>query len=88
MVVFIANHVGNSDFENDFWFTLTVLVLTQILWSYVLVLRTQSIAATAGLHWANNVFVSLFSFIAPCRESTWRSPLSPSRPPEGRQPSA
>jgi membrane protease YdiL (CAAX protease family) len=54
MGLFIALHVDNPDFKPDFWFNLISFALTQVVWCYVW-FRTQSIAATAGLHWANNV---------------------------------
>ena len=54
MGVFISGHFPNADFKRDFWFNLISFMLIQGVWCYVW-FRTQSIAATAGLHWANNV---------------------------------
>jgi len=54
MAAFISLHFPNSDFKADFWFNLIDFALTQAVWCYVW-FRTQSTAASAGLHWANNV---------------------------------
>jgi membrane protease YdiL (CAAX protease family) len=54
MAAFISMHLPNTDFKVDFWFNLFDFVLTQAVWCYVW-FRTQSTAASAGLHWANNV---------------------------------
>jgi hypothetical protein len=56
MAVFISGHLGNADLESDFWFNVIGFALTQAVWSYMW-FRTQSVAACAGLHWANNVLV-------------------------------
>jgi membrane protease YdiL (CAAX protease family) len=54
MGLFISGHFSNADFKTDFWFNAMNFALVQIVWSFVW-FRTQSVAATAGLHWANNV---------------------------------
>jgi membrane protease YdiL (CAAX protease family) len=61
IAVFISLHVNNPDFKLDVWFNLIAFALAQLVWSY-LWLRTGSVAATAGLHWANNV--TSFFFLA------------------------
>ena len=52
--VFISLHVNNPDLKLDVWFNVINFALSQLVWSY-LWFRTQSVAVTAGLHWANNV---------------------------------
>jgi membrane protease YdiL (CAAX protease family) len=54
MSAFISLHLSNADIKSDFWFNLIGFALTQAVWCYVW-FRTQSTAASAGLHWANNV---------------------------------
>src|SRR5262249_8461883 len=56
MTLFISLHLPNPDIKIDLWFSLIGFALNQGLWCYVW-FRTQSVAATAGLHWANNVMV-------------------------------
>jgi hypothetical protein len=62
--VFISLHVDNPDFKLDFWFNLIAFALTQLVWSY-LWFRTGSVAATAGLHWANNAAAFFFLVAVP-----------------------
>jgi uncharacterized protein len=62
MCVFISLHLANPDMKADIWFNLAIFAINQLLWCYVW-FRTQSIAATTGLHWANNVMC--FLVIAP-----------------------
>src|SRR5262249_57358467 len=54
MAAFISLHFPNTDFKTDFCFNLIDFVLTQAVWCFAW-FRTQSTAASAGLHWANNV---------------------------------
>jgi membrane protease YdiL (CAAX protease family) len=58
IALFIYNHLGNEDVQRDV--VLAVIdftVMTAI--SIAVLLRTQNLAASAGLHWINNVFILL-----------------------------
>jgi uncharacterized protein len=55
MSVFIALHIPNADVQRDVAVGLMTFVAGEILAYYVL-LRTGSLAAPIGLHWANNAF--------------------------------
>lgn len=55
MCCFIALHVPNADVQRDLYVGLSVFVLGEVL-AYYALLRTKSLAAPMGLHFANNAF--------------------------------
>ena len=56
--VFILGHLGNSDFQRDILLAVVGFVIMTLI-SIAVLLRTQNLAASAGLHWANNAFILL-----------------------------
>jgi membrane protease YdiL (CAAX protease family) len=56
--VFILGHLGNTDVQRDVLLAVVGFV-TMTLVSIAVLLRTQNLAASAGLHWANNAFILL-----------------------------
>lgn len=54
-LLFTSLHVANPDVAADPWFSLAAMVISDLVWIAVY-LRTASLAAVTGLHWANNVF--------------------------------
>jgi membrane protease YdiL (CAAX protease family) len=69
VVVFTALHVGNTDLGEDRAFSLFYFALTEVVWFFAF-LRTQNLAAPAGLHWMNNVWDTLFVAKAPGQATT------------------
>ena len=56
--VFLLPHLANQDVQRDILLgVLHFAIMTPI--SIAMLLRTQSLAAAAGLHWANNAFILL-----------------------------
>jgi membrane protease YdiL (CAAX protease family) len=55
MSVFIALHIPNPDVQRDVWMALITFVSGEIL-AYWVLMRTKCLAASWGLHWANNAF--------------------------------
>ena len=64
VIVFTALHAGNTDLSQGRAFNLFYFAWTEVVW-FVVFLRTQNLAASAGLHWMNNVWDSLFVARAP-----------------------
>jgi membrane protease YdiL (CAAX protease family) len=59
IAVFVAGHVGNEDLRRDVTLNVLYFVAVEIV-SYALLFRTRNLAASAGLHWMNNV-MALFA---------------------------
>jgi membrane protease YdiL (CAAX protease family) len=59
IAVFVAGHLGNEDVRRDVALNVLYFVVVEII-SYALLFRTQNLAASAGLHWMNNV-MALFA---------------------------
>jgi membrane protease YdiL (CAAX protease family) len=59
IAVFVAGHLGNEDVRRDVALNILYFVAVEIV-SYALLFRTQNLAASAGLHWINNV-MALFA---------------------------
>lgn len=55
---FILPHLGNSDVQRDMVLGVMGLAVMTVV-SIAVLLRTQNLAASAGLHWANNAFILL-----------------------------
>ena len=54
ITLFVAGHLGNEDLGQDLVFNLIYFVIIEAV-SYALLFRTQNLAASAGIHWMNNV---------------------------------
>ncbi len=54
VALFISGHLGNDDLAQDLVFNLIYFVIIEAI-SYALLFRTQNLAASAGIHWINNV---------------------------------
>jgi hypothetical protein len=54
ITLFISGHLGNEDLGQDLVFNLIYFVIIEAV-SYALLFRTQNLAASAGIHWMNNV---------------------------------
>jgi membrane protease YdiL (CAAX protease family) len=54
ITLFVSGHLGNEDLEQDFAFNIIYFVIIEVL-AYALLFRTQNLAASAGIHWTNNV---------------------------------
>jgi membrane protease YdiL (CAAX protease family) len=54
VTLFISGHLGNDDLAQDLVFNLIYFVIIEAI-SYALLFRTQNLAASAGIHWINNV---------------------------------
>ena len=63
ITLFVAGHLGNEDLHRDMTLNVIYFVIVEIV-SYALLFRTQNLAASAGLHWMNNV-VALFTPTVP-----------------------
>jgi membrane protease YdiL (CAAX protease family) len=58
VVLFVAAHVSNADMRTDMGSKLTRIAFGEVL-SFTLLFRTRNLAASAGLHWMNNVYALL-----------------------------
>ncbi len=56
--VFIIPHLANADVRRDVLLALIGFTIMTTI-SITVLMRTQSLAASAGLHWANNAFILL-----------------------------
>jgi membrane protease YdiL (CAAX protease family) len=56
--IFVAGHLGNDDIKRDLALNVTYFVAVELI-SYAMLFRTQNLAASAGLHWMNNVVALL-----------------------------
>lgn len=68
VVFFTYLHVGNADL-GDRAFGLFYFAMTEVVW-FAVFLRTQNLAASAGLHTMNNVWDTLFVARAPDQATT------------------
>ncbi|MEQ1717868.1 MAG: CPBP family intramembrane glutamic endopeptidase, partial [Hyphomicrobium sp.] len=55
MSVFISLHVSNPDVQRDVWMAMITFLTGEAL-AYTALVRTKSLAAPWGLHFANNAF--------------------------------
>jgi membrane protease YdiL (CAAX protease family) len=63
LALFVAGHLGNEDIDKDLTLNVGYFVIVEII-SFGLLFRTQNLAASAGLHWMNNV-AALFAPTVP-----------------------
>jgi membrane protease YdiL (CAAX protease family) len=54
IAVFVAGHLWNEDLQRDLPLNVIYFVAGEII-AYAVLFRTQNLAASAGLHWMNNV---------------------------------
>jgi membrane protease YdiL (CAAX protease family) len=69
VILFTYLHVGNADLSEDRKFNLFYFAMTEVVW-FAVYLRTQNLAASAGLHWMNNAWDTLFVARAPDQATT------------------
>lgn len=58
ITLFVSGHLGNEDLRRDVLLNVGYFVAVEMI-SYALLFRTRNLAASAGLHWINNVFALL-----------------------------
>lgn len=68
MTAFISLHIPNPDMQRDIVVGLSVFIAAEII-AYAALLRTKSLAATIGLHWANNVYAFFLVATAPAGDT-------------------
>ena len=54
IALFVAGHLWNEDLQRDLPLNVIYFVVGEII-AYAVLFRTQNLAASAGLHWMNNV---------------------------------
>jgi membrane protease YdiL (CAAX protease family) len=69
VAAFTALHIGNTDLKRDPVFSLFYFALGEVI-AFAIFLRTQNLAACAGVHWMNNVWSSLLVASAPDQSTT------------------
>ena len=62
LLLFTSLHTGNADMSADLATSMVWFVISEALFYWVL-FRTRSIAATWGMHWANNLFATLVATV-------------------------
>jgi membrane protease YdiL (CAAX protease family) len=63
IALFVAGHLWNEDLQRDIVLNVIYFAVVEMI-SYAVLFRTQNLAASAGLHWMNNV-VALLSPTVP-----------------------
>jgi membrane protease YdiL (CAAX protease family) len=58
IALFVSGHLWNEDLQKDLVLNVIYFVVVELV-SYALLFRTQNLAASAGLHWMNNVLALL-----------------------------
>ena len=58
ITLFVAGHLWNDDLRRDLLLNVIFFVAGEII-AYAVLFRTQNLAASAGLHWMNNVLALL-----------------------------
>lgn len=58
ITLFVSAHLWNEDLRRDLLLNVIYFAAVEVL-SYALLFRTQNLAASAGLHWMNNVIALL-----------------------------
>jgi len=58
IALFVAGHLWNEDFSRDFTVNVIYFTIVEVV-SFTLLFRTQNLAASAGLHWMNNVLATV-----------------------------
>jgi membrane protease YdiL (CAAX protease family) len=54
IAIFVTGHLWNEDLQRDLLLNVIYFVVGEII-AYAVLFRTQNLAASAGLHWMNNV---------------------------------
>jgi membrane protease YdiL (CAAX protease family) len=54
MAIFVSGHLGNEDLQKDLLLSVAYFAAVEVI-SYALLFRTRNLAASAGLHWMNNI---------------------------------
>lgn len=54
IAVFVSGHLWNEDLQRDLPLNVIYFVIGEVI-AYAVLFRTQNLAASAGLHWMNNV---------------------------------
>lgn len=68
MALFIAIHIPNPDMQRDLTMGLVVFIGGEAV-AYAALLRTKTLAASMGLHWANNIFAIFLLATVPLADS-------------------
>ena len=58
VALFVTGHLWNEDVRRDFLLNLALFTVAELV-SFAMLFRTQNLAASAGLHWMNNVLTTL-----------------------------
>jgi membrane protease YdiL (CAAX protease family) len=58
VALFVAGHLWNEDVRRDLLLNLAMFTVAELV-SFAMLFRTQNLAASAGLHWMNNVLTTL-----------------------------
>ena len=58
IALFVAGHLWNEDLQRDLLLNVIYFVVVEVI-AYAVLFRTQNLAASAGLHWMNNVIALL-----------------------------
>ena len=87
IALFVAGHLGNEDIKRDLLLNVVYFVAIEVI-SYALLFRTQNLAASAGLHWMNNVVALLAPTVPGQPTALALADLYRSGVRGGRQPSA
>ena len=58
IALFVAGHFWNEDLQRDLLLNVIYFVAVEVI-AYAVLFRTQNLAASAGLHWMNNVIALL-----------------------------
>lgn len=69
MALFISIHIPNPDMQRDLYMGLTVFIGGEAV-AYAALLRTKTLAASMGLHWANNIFAIFLLATVPLADSS------------------
>lgn len=67
MALFISIHIPNPDMQRDLYMGLLVFIGGEVV-AYAALLRTKTLAASMGLHWANNIFAIFFLATVPLQD--------------------
>jgi membrane protease YdiL (CAAX protease family) len=58
VALFVAGHVGNDDLQTDLVLNVAYFLAGEVV-AYAVLFRTENLAASAGLHWMNNLVALL-----------------------------
>ncbi len=69
MALFISIHIPNPDMQRDLAMGLVVFIGGEAV-AYAALLRTKTLSASMGLHWANNIFAIFLVVTVPLTDSS------------------